>query len=66
MIYILDCSPVFDDKLQGRAPKVKYIVNWTDYHLAYYLTDRIYPKWATFIQSISIPQGHKDSLFVTN
>nr|VDD52729.1 unnamed protein product [Brassica oleracea] len=34
-----------------------------NYHLAYYLTDCIYPKLATFIQSIRLPQGQKNSLF---
>ena len=29
----------------------------------YYLTDGIYPKWVTFIQSIRLPQGEKNSLF---
>uniref|UniRef100_A0A0D3BUW2 DDE Tnp4 domain-containing protein n=1 Tax=Brassica oleracea var. oleracea TaxID=109376 RepID=A0A0D3BUW2_BRAOL len=38
-INVLDRSPVFDDILQGRAPKVNYIVNGYEYHLAYYLTD---------------------------
>uniref|UniRef100_A0A0D3BT31 DDE Tnp4 domain-containing protein n=1 Tax=Brassica oleracea var. oleracea TaxID=109376 RepID=A0A0D3BT31_BRAOL len=38
-INVLDRSPVFDDILQGRAPKVNYIVNGHKYHLAYYLTD---------------------------
>ncbi|KAG2318386.1 hypothetical protein Bca52824_011599 [Brassica carinata] len=37
-INILDRSPVFDDILQGRAPRVNYIVNGHEYHLAYYLT----------------------------
>ncbi|CAL9242211.1 unnamed protein product, partial [Arabidopsis halleri] len=63
---ILDRSPVFDDILKGRAPAVNYVVNGNDYHLGYYLTDGIYPKWATFIQSISLPQGPKASLFATN
>ncbi|XP_023633251.1 uncharacterized protein LOC111828755 [Capsella rubella] len=62
-INILDRSPVFDDILQGRAPKCKYVVNGNEYSLGYYLTDGIYPKWATFIQSIPLPQGDKPSLF---
>ncbi|XP_022552205.1 uncharacterized protein LOC106384662 [Brassica napus] len=41
--------------LPGRAPKV----NNHTYHMAYYLTDGIYPHWATFIQSIPLPQGPK-------
>uniref|UniRef100_A0A0D3BFX6 DDE Tnp4 domain-containing protein n=1 Tax=Brassica oleracea var. oleracea TaxID=109376 RepID=A0A0D3BFX6_BRAOL len=33
------------------------------YNLAYYLTDGIYPKWSTFIQSISLPQDPIAELF---
>ena len=62
-INVLDRSPVFDDILQGRAPRVQYVVNGHQYDLAYYLTDGIYPKWSTFIQSISLPQGPKAELF---
>ncbi|CAG7890020.1 unnamed protein product, partial [Brassica rapa] len=58
-INVLDRSPVFDDILQGRAPKVNFKVNNHTYHMAYYLTDGIYPHWATFIQSIPLPQGPK-------
>ncbi|XP_010469173.1 PREDICTED: uncharacterized protein LOC104749279 isoform X1 [Camelina sativa] len=65
-IYILDRSPVFDDILNDRAPKVKYSVNGHQYKLAYYLTDGIYPKWSTFIQSIPLPQTPKDSLFASH
>ena len=60
---ILDRSPVFDDIINGIAPEVKFNVNGTEYGMAYYLTDGIYPKWATFIQSIRLPQGLKNSLF---
>ncbi|XP_048601378.1 uncharacterized protein LOC111201858 [Brassica napus] len=62
-INVLDRSPVFDDIINGRAPQVNFSVNGREYHLAYYLTDGIYPKWTTFIQSISIPQGPKAVLF---
>ncbi|XP_023644453.1 uncharacterized protein LOC111832376 [Capsella rubella] len=57
-INILDRFPVFNDIFKERAPKYKYVVNGNQYSLGYYLTDGIYPKWATFIQSIS-------SLFAT-
>ncbi|XP_048633777.1 putative nuclease HARBI1 [Brassica napus] len=62
-INVLDRSPVFDDIIQGRAPRVEYVVNGHMYNLAYYLTDGIYPNWSTFIQSISLPQGPKAELF---
>ncbi|XP_019090940.1 PREDICTED: uncharacterized protein LOC104743095 [Camelina sativa] len=64
-INILDRSPVFDDILQGVAPKEKYFINGRQYRMAYYLTDGIYPKWATFVKSISMPQDPKASLFAT-
>ncbi|XP_048602103.1 uncharacterized protein LOC125580890 [Brassica napus] len=38
-INVLDRSLVFDDILQGRAPRVQYVVNGHQYDLAYYLTD---------------------------
>ena len=65
-INVLDRSLVFDDIINGQAPQVTYSVNGREYHLAYYLIDGIYPKWATFIQSISLPQGPKAVLFAQN
>ncbi|KAL0728821.1 hypothetical protein Bca4012_024914 [Brassica carinata] len=62
-INVLDRSPVFDDILQGRSPKVKFKVNNHTYRMTYYLTDGIYPNWATFIQSIPLPQGPKAQKF---
>uniref|UniRef100_A0A0D3DPJ6 Zinc finger GRF-type domain-containing protein n=1 Tax=Brassica oleracea var. oleracea TaxID=109376 RepID=A0A0D3DPJ6_BRAOL len=43
--------------------QLEYVVNGHMYKLAYYLTDGIHPKWSTFIQSISHPQGPKAELF---
>ena len=60
---ILDRSHVFDDIINGIAPQVNFYVNGREYNLAYYLTDGIYPKWTTFIQSIRLLQGAKNSLF---
>uniref|UniRef100_A0A0D3BXT8 DDE Tnp4 domain-containing protein n=1 Tax=Brassica oleracea var. oleracea TaxID=109376 RepID=A0A0D3BXT8_BRAOL len=62
-INVLDRSHVFDDIINGQAPQVTYFVNGREYHMAYYLTDGIYPKWTTFIQYIPIPQGPKAVLF---
>uniref|UniRef100_A0A0D3AQ10 DDE Tnp4 domain-containing protein n=1 Tax=Brassica oleracea var. oleracea TaxID=109376 RepID=A0A0D3AQ10_BRAOL len=36
---VLNRSPLFDDLLEGRAPRVRYMVNNHMYKLAYYLTD---------------------------
>ncbi|XP_057790696.1 uncharacterized protein LOC131007794 [Salvia miltiorrhiza] len=62
-INVLDQSPVFDDILEGRAPKVNYIVNGRERNIGYYLTDGIYPQWAAFIKSIPAPQLRKHQLF---
>ncbi|XP_056862352.1 uncharacterized protein LOC130510036 [Raphanus sativus] len=58
-----NCLRVFKDIEEGRAPKVNFKVNNHTYRMAYYLTDGIYPNWAAFIQSISLPQSPKASLF---
>ncbi|XP_020873755.1 putative nuclease HARBI1 [Arabidopsis lyrata subsp. lyrata] len=60
---VLDQSPVFNDIIHGRAPEVSYYVNGREYNLAYYLTDGIYPEWATFVKSIPGPQHPKHRLF---
>ncbi|GKA04403.1 putative nuclease HARBI1 [Tanacetum coccineum] len=62
-INVLHRSPVFNDVLEGRAPKVSYVVNGKQKNMAYYLTDGIYPSWAAFVKSISSPQIRKHRLF---
>ena len=62
-INVLDRSPLFNDIIKGRAPSVNYVVNGHQYNMGYYLTDGIYPTWATFIPTISLPQNEKEGLF---
>ncbi|XP_010436672.1 PREDICTED: uncharacterized protein LOC104720470 [Camelina sativa] len=63
-INVLDRSPVFDDILEGKAPRVTYFVNGWQYKIAYYLTDGIYPNWATFIQSIYFHKAKKQNFLL--
>ncbi|XP_057547362.1 uncharacterized protein LOC130825925 [Amaranthus tricolor] len=60
---VLYRSPLLVDLFEGRAPPVNFTVNGNQYGMAYYLTDGIYPKWATFIQFITEPQTAKARLF---
>ena len=49
---VLNQSPLFTQVLQGRAPEVKFTINGSEYNMAYYLADGIYPEWATFVKTI--------------
>uniref|UniRef100_A0A0D3CE70 DDE Tnp4 domain-containing protein n=1 Tax=Brassica oleracea var. oleracea TaxID=109376 RepID=A0A0D3CE70_BRAOL len=59
-------TPSDDEIINGNALEFNFHVNGREYHLAYYLADGIYPKWATFIQYIRLPQGPKHCLFAKN
>lgn len=61
---MLDRSLIFHKVLEGRASKVNFQVNANNYNLGYYLTNGIYPNWATFVKSIPLPQGPKHASFV--
>ncbi|CAL8115919.1 unnamed protein product [Prunus armeniaca] len=62
---VLGQSPVFDEVLRGHSPQVTYQINNTVYFGAYYLADRIYPKWTTFVKTISNPQSEKERSFAS-
>jgi hypothetical protein len=58
-INILDQSPLFRNMLNGVAPTCSYQINGKTFLQGYYLSDGIYPDWATLIKTISHPQGAK-------
>lgn len=62
-INVLNQSLLFIDDLQGRAPNVNFTINDMQYTQGYYLTDRIYPKLATFVKSFQCPQDPKKKKF---
>ena len=61
---MLNASNVFNEVLSGHVSAVQYIVNGTQYDMGYYLANDIYSDFATFVKTISMPQGEKRKLFV--
>ncbi|XP_070681915.1 uncharacterized protein [Malus domestica] len=62
---VLAQSPVFNDVLQGKAPKVTYEVNGRMYDMPYYLADYIYLRWSTFVKAVPRPRSAKEKHFAS-
>ncbi|XP_042448221.1 uncharacterized protein LOC122032949 [Zingiber officinale] len=62
-INVLFESPIFNNVLQENAPEINFTVNGTQYTKGYYLTDGIYPEWATFVKAFRCPEDPKRRLF---
>ncbi|KAK3193835.1 hypothetical protein Dsin_025145 [Dipteronia sinensis] len=56
-------SPLFDDLINESAPLCDFVVQGHQYNMGYYLSDGIYPSYATLIQTISQPTSIKEKLF---
>ncbi|KAM1829527.1 hypothetical protein ACFX1X_022693 [Malus domestica] len=54
---------LFNDILQGRAPKVTYEVSGRMYDGPYYLADDIYLRWSTFVKTVPRPRSAKEKHF---
>ncbi|XP_059650480.1 uncharacterized mitochondrial protein AtMg00810-like [Cornus florida] len=62
-INVLDHSLVFDNIVTGQMPPVNFVMNGHYHRMGYYLSDGIYPKWTTLIQTILHPTLAKEELF---
>ncbi|XP_070662469.1 uncharacterized protein [Malus domestica] len=60
---VLAQSPVFDELLQGKWPRCTYWVNCTQYEGSYHIAYGIYPRWSTFVKTVSHPQIEKEKHF---
>uniref|UniRef100_A0A453I8M5 Uncharacterized protein n=1 Tax=Aegilops tauschii subsp. strangulata TaxID=200361 RepID=A0A453I8M5_AEGTS len=56
-INILNRSPLFKRLISRDAPACNYKIMDNEYSMGYYLTDGIYPEWATLVKSIKEKNG---------
>ncbi|XP_035834002.1 uncharacterized protein LOC118482581 [Helianthus annuus] len=62
-IAVLMSSNLFDNVIDGVAPDTSLYANGVQYKYGYYLTDGIYPEWATLVKSLSCPDDEKRLYF---
>ncbi|XP_023730688.1 uncharacterized protein LOC111878419 [Lactuca sativa] len=62
-VNVLDQSLIFDDLLSGKAPDAPFTVNENEYNFGYYLKNRIYPQYSTFVKVFRHPIDPRDKYF---
>ncbi|XP_022040286.1 uncharacterized protein LOC110942832 [Helianthus annuus] len=62
-IQVLMSLNLFDDVIDGVAPDTSFYANDVEYKYGYYLTDGIYPEWATLVKTLSCPDDENRLYF---
>ncbi|XP_022003799.1 uncharacterized protein LOC110901268 [Helianthus annuus] len=62
-IAVLMSSNLFDDVIDEVEPDTSLYANDVEYKYGYYLTDGIYPEWATLVKTLSCPDDEKRLYF---
>ncbi|XP_071704411.1 uncharacterized protein [Rutidosis leptorrhynchoides] len=62
-INVLNQSDLFNELLQDTAPPCNFSVSGCNFNKGYYLTDGIYPDWATLVKSFKSPPDPKSAKF---
>jgi hypothetical protein len=62
-INVLNKSPLFIEVIIGESHTVHFTVKGNQFDMGYYLADKIYLEWATFVKTVNAPQSPEDKLF---
>ncbi|XP_073119752.1 uncharacterized protein [Henckelia pumila] len=65
-INVLETSHLFSDLTRGIAPPAHFVQKRIEYNMGYYLSDNIYPKWSTLVQTIHDPRAPKKNILQQN
>ncbi|KAL5538588.1 hypothetical protein UlMin_045510 [Ulmus minor] len=57
-----EASHLFANLAEGIALPTHYVIQGKEYNMGHYLTDGIYPKWSTLVQSVHDPRGPKKNI----
>nr|XP_043633128.1 uncharacterized protein LOC122604307 [Erigeron canadensis] len=62
-INVFESLPILEELISGLAPTAPFYANDNYYKAGYYLSDDIYPKYATFVKSLTDPIDDKRKYF---
>ena len=62
-INVLEASHLFSNLAKGIALPAHYVIQGKEYNMGYYLSNSIYPKWSTLMQTIHYLRSPKKQYF---